>query len=383
MNKLFKLLSSLILVFVLGIQPVYAYTNTNATIVYNTKTLDLGDKKCVTENGSIYIPLRVFSEQLDYNVDWNAEQKVVRIYDNINDIYLYTSGKTVVNGVESTSDKKPLIANGTTYVPLRFVSETLGIGVEWKSAEKKVVMTGRPIYGIENTNNLVAYTKTGKTTVAKLSGTPSINLVNHTKYSDVVNTSYTESGAITRTVNKQMYIRNGALIYDTYYTSEVRNLYTNKDSGVRYYDNYVAFLTSNDKFEHLIKIYDDTTGTLTKTINTNTEYNDVLNIQAVGDGFVVVNMLLEGESVTGGSYMDKHFMTTVIETKTGKVTPIYKNTASPNSYLAIANNSSMYINSGSVPTDGIYVSSKSGNVLNFVCNPSSSERIKYQFTLGQ
>lgn len=49
----------------------------------------------------------------------------------------------VVNGKDYILEKAPLIINGTTLVPVRFVTEALGATVEWNGAEQKVTLRHR------------------------------------------------------------------------------------------------------------------------------------------------------------------------------------------------------------------------------------------------
>ncbi|MBC7195345.1 MAG: hypothetical protein H5U37_06795 [Caldisericia bacterium] len=58
------------------------------------------------------------------------------------EIFLYIGKTTVfVNGKEIKLDSAPFIKNGRTYVPLRFISESLGGTVIWDGNEKKVMIT--------------------------------------------------------------------------------------------------------------------------------------------------------------------------------------------------------------------------------------------------
>ncbi|MFJ7183168.1 copper amine oxidase N-terminal domain-containing protein [Lysinibacillus xylanilyticus] len=59
--------------------------------------------------------------------------------------------KVFVNTKEVVLDQKPIIKNGRTLVPLRFVSEYLGNVVKWDSKKKVVTI----VYSIENTNYTV------------------------------------------------------------------------------------------------------------------------------------------------------------------------------------------------------------------------------------
>lgn len=47
----------------------------------------------------------------------------------------------VVNGKTLISDKEPFIVDGTTYVPIRLVSEATGATVDWDGAQGRVIIT--------------------------------------------------------------------------------------------------------------------------------------------------------------------------------------------------------------------------------------------------
>jgi hypothetical protein len=51
--------------------------------------------------------------------------------------------KIFVSGALRETDKQPFIYNGTTYVPLRFISEALGEAVEWDEVTKSIYIGGR------------------------------------------------------------------------------------------------------------------------------------------------------------------------------------------------------------------------------------------------
>jgi ribosomal protein S19 len=46
-----------------------------------------------------------------------------------------------VNGVPCTTDVAPYIKNGRTFVPVRFISESIGAKVEYFSVTKEILIT--------------------------------------------------------------------------------------------------------------------------------------------------------------------------------------------------------------------------------------------------
>jgi uncharacterized repeat protein (TIGR02543 family) len=83
--------------------------------------------------GRTLVPVRFVSEALGAEVDWLGETRQVMIKDDGKEIIL-TIGSTevLVNGAQQTIDCAPeLLPPGRTFVPLRFVGETLGAQVDY------------------------------------------------------------------------------------------------------------------------------------------------------------------------------------------------------------------------------------------------------------
>ncbi len=89
------------------------------------------------------VPLRFISEALGTEVKWNQESKQVTIKDGDREILMTIGSKDVlVDGEIVTIDCAPLLMPpGRTFVPLRFISETIGAEVEYddKTGEIKII----------------------------------------------------------------------------------------------------------------------------------------------------------------------------------------------------------------------------------------------------
>lgn len=92
------------------------------------------DTPPVIKNGRTKIPVRAVSEGFGADVSWDGENNIVTITkgDTIIELPL-DSNLAIVNGEEIEFDSKSEMFNSRTYVPLRFISETLDIEVEWDS----------------------------------------------------------------------------------------------------------------------------------------------------------------------------------------------------------------------------------------------------------
>jgi len=89
-----------------------------------------------SDMGSIYlnkdsrtmVPLRFVSEKLGHKVEWDKNDRKVSIDSGKIEMKI-GSNKPIVNGKEETIDTEAVLVASRTYVPIRFISETLGYDV--------------------------------------------------------------------------------------------------------------------------------------------------------------------------------------------------------------------------------------------------------------
>ncbi len=96
-----------------------------------------------TRTARTLVPVRFVSEALGAGVNWDPETKRITITDGGKGIVLTLGAIDVqVNGVKQTVDCAPTtLPPGRTFVPLRFVSETLGAVVEYDLGSGQVLIT--------------------------------------------------------------------------------------------------------------------------------------------------------------------------------------------------------------------------------------------------
>lgn len=92
------------------------------------------DAAPVIRNDRTLVPIRIITEALGGKVDWNGATKEVTLFINDKEIKM-TIGKTLEKyGVA------PVIIDGRTFVPVRFVADELGAEVAWDEATKTVTI---------------------------------------------------------------------------------------------------------------------------------------------------------------------------------------------------------------------------------------------------
>ena len=127
------------------------YKGTRFRIYVNGEKVDTPIPPIVLENGRSLVPVREICEALGTEVLWtqgeNGAASQILICSNEKVIALELDKKAaVVNGVETIMETAPkLIAYegiGKTMVPIRFVSETLNMDVEYQASEGYILITG-------------------------------------------------------------------------------------------------------------------------------------------------------------------------------------------------------------------------------------------------
>ncbi|MGG1613947.1 copper amine oxidase N-terminal domain-containing protein [Paenibacillus phoenicis] len=92
------------------------------------------------ENNRTLVPVRFVAEKMKAKVGWEPQTKTVPIEQGDQRIRLTIGeNKATVNGKDVTFDTKAIMSGGRTFVPLRFVSEVLGVEVNWEGATSTVV----------------------------------------------------------------------------------------------------------------------------------------------------------------------------------------------------------------------------------------------------
>ncbi|MGG3283329.1 copper amine oxidase N-terminal domain-containing protein [Paenibacillus solani] len=137
---MFRKIASVLLASSLLVAPLASYSYAANDIV----SIDSG--KLV--NNRVFIPLRAVSENLGANVKWDQQQKTVTIQREDTQMVLTIDSKKVrVNQAEVTLDVPAELSYGATYVPVRFVSQTLGADVKWnqQAGQATIILDGKSL----------------------------------------------------------------------------------------------------------------------------------------------------------------------------------------------------------------------------------------------
>lgn len=115
--------------------------NPYITVGNTSRLIDNSNKSVVPiiRQSRTLIPLRSLIESLGGRVIWDASQEKVTVYYRNSVVRLWIgSSQATVNGMAQQMDVAPIIQEGRTMLPIRFVCEMLGMNVQWHSGTQSV-----------------------------------------------------------------------------------------------------------------------------------------------------------------------------------------------------------------------------------------------------
>ncbi|MGI5949532.1 copper amine oxidase N-terminal domain-containing protein [Peptoniphilus sp.] len=137
-NKLSKI--TILLITIVAMLTTFAFAAKVPTIEYNGKVVKTDVDPFISEDRT-FVPIRFVAETLGKKVEWNNEKRIVTITDDAKTIKLTIGNKkALVNDKEVQIDVAPLIKKDRTFVPIRFVAENFDAKIDWDNANYKVII---------------------------------------------------------------------------------------------------------------------------------------------------------------------------------------------------------------------------------------------------
>ncbi|MEK8126658.1 TraB/GumN family protein [Paenibacillus filicis] len=162
MKKISTLLLSLFLV-------TAAFSSVQAaekpsSIRLNGEQIQFGASEPILENGVTLVPMRPILEKLDIEVNWDEATQTARgAKEGLSFSLQIGSANAMANNQGVQLEVAPKLIRNVTYVPLRFIAETVGYQVGWNPSLRQVTLTSKQqseggrgfLWKIENKGNTV------------------------------------------------------------------------------------------------------------------------------------------------------------------------------------------------------------------------------------
>lgn len=93
------------------------------------------------KNGTTYVPIKYILDSFGGSSTWNNTAKKITVTRGTTVMELTVNKKEfMMNGSMKTAEVAPIVTGGRTLVPLRLVSEQLGIDVKWEKKTKSITL---------------------------------------------------------------------------------------------------------------------------------------------------------------------------------------------------------------------------------------------------
>lgn len=140
--KNFKFILAFIILFCLIPQVGHAST-VETQIFYNGKQIPLSSQSQVKiVHNQVMIPIRLVVEEIGYEVKWNKVKNEITIKENNHSInFTVNQATATVDGSAVKLNNPVMLSKGTSFIPLRFVGEQMGLDVQWDSPNRSVLLT--------------------------------------------------------------------------------------------------------------------------------------------------------------------------------------------------------------------------------------------------
>ena len=167
--------------------------------------------------GRTMVPVRAIFEAVGANIDFDAETKTITAKKGDTTVNMTVGAKiATVNSKEVQLDAPAVIVNGRTLAPARFVAETFGYTVQW-DAENKIVKINGKESSTETTTETTTESTTETTTKATGSATSS-SAKYYEEYSDVLDYGvFSGANLVDKTIVELRDFNSCSYIYDFKY----------------------------------------------------------------------------------------------------------------------------------------------------------------------
>ncbi|HON83340.1 MAG TPA: ABC transporter substrate-binding protein [Caldisericia bacterium] len=182
MKKILSLLLILTLIFgFLGVRRTQAQNEFFLVLTIGLKSYVLNGMQFQMDvapeivAGRTFVPIRLVAETFGADVGWDGNLREVTIKQGTKVIKLKIGSKiATIDGKSYELEAAPYIKSGRTMVPIRFISEALGLSVYWEPQRQLVYIRSKPKYEVPgvSTNEIKIGTFSALTGPVAIIGAP-------------------------------------------------------------------------------------------------------------------------------------------------------------------------------------------------------------------
>jgi len=130
-----------------------AYAQSPIKLIIDGKEVKDGPEAFI-KNDRTLVPIRVIAEELDAVVTWDNNNRTVHISKEDLHVVLPVGSNLIEYTIDNEtiynlSDVSPVIKEDRTFVPIRLVSNALGVGIDWDNDKRAVIIDSSEASEIE------------------------------------------------------------------------------------------------------------------------------------------------------------------------------------------------------------------------------------------
>ena len=301
-KKIISIAAVVAITATIGSGCVLAKSN-DITVTYDGENISFDVQPKIVDD-RVMVPMRTIFETFGAKVKWDSDTQTITAKKKSKTIQMTIGSSDMTKNDETYSfDVSPIIENGRTLVPIRAISDMLGLDVEWNEKNNTVIITTPQDDEDESWKNNTGTVDLDNVEVTGDGISVSDNVITISKGGDFEVTGTLDDGQIVIDTEEKVKLRlsgmsltnkNGSAVYvknaDKAYitlTDNTKNTLTDGENYTSGDENEKGCITSRDNFE--IK------GSGSLTVNGN--YNHGIfssNSIEIGNGNITVNAKNDG-----------------------------------------------------------------------------------------
>ncbi len=156
-----------IMIFIVLLVGAVEASSSDIEIIVNGQALQQASILAKVIDESVYVPLRSIAESLGAQVDWIPGDQAVDVSNTDQYVRLWLGQEqAIVNGEVVNLEKAPFAEAGRTFIPIRFLSESLGMDVNWIQTTRSVMIASNA--EVVAPKSVVEYTEEDKKWLAQI-----------------------------------------------------------------------------------------------------------------------------------------------------------------------------------------------------------------------
>ncbi|MFE5319776.1 copper amine oxidase N-terminal domain-containing protein [Paenibacillus sp. NPDC056579] len=118
------------------------YASANVKVYYGENTVVFDQEPVIVNNSTTVVPLRVIVELFGTAVIWDDNGKIIVLEKDGKIVVMQIGNKTTyVNNIAGNLETEPLLINGVTMIPVRFIAEAFDTKVQWVDETRTIHIT--------------------------------------------------------------------------------------------------------------------------------------------------------------------------------------------------------------------------------------------------